>query len=160
VTPGRKTSTLRLIAAFKLAKSVLLALVALKLLRLIHEDLELAAFDLALKLHLDPDGRLVEPILRRLLAVDPRSLMHVSLGALAYAALLVTEGVGLMLGAVWAEWLTIVATSALVPLELYELSRRVSAPRVLALAVNLAIVAYLVWLVLRQRRTEGSVASA
>ena len=153
--PGRKTSTLRLIAAFKLAKSVLLALVALKLLRLIHEDLELAAFDLALKLHLDPDGRLVEPILRRLLAVDPRSLMHVSLGALAYAALLVTEGVGLMLGAVWAEWLTIVATSALVPLELYELSRRVSAPRVLALAVNLAIVAYLVWLVLRQRRAEG-----
>jgi len=159
VSAGEKTSTLRLIAVFKLVKGGLLAIVALKVLRLVHEDLELAAFDLASKVHLDPDGRLVEPILRRLLEVDPRALTRMSFGALSYAGLLITEGVGLVRGAHWAEWLTVVATSSLVPLELYELYRRVTAPRLLALAVNLAIVGYLIVLLRRQRSARRASAS-
>jgi hypothetical protein len=37
------------------------------------------------------------------------------------------EGVGLWLRKRWAEWLTVIATSLLVPLELYELVRRATA---------------------------------
>lgn len=144
-------STLRLIAAFKLAKAVLLTSVAVKVLRLVHEDLELAGYTLAMHLHLDPEGRLVEPILRRLIGIEPRALTRFSLGALAYAALLFTEGIGLLSGKRWAEYLTIVATASLVPFELYELARRLTVPRVLALAVNVAIVVYLVVRVRRER---------
>ena len=152
MSAGHGKSTLRLIGGFKLLKGALLTVAAVKVFRLVHEDLELAAFSLALTLHLDPEGRLVEPILRRLVDVDPRSLTHFGVGALAYAALLFTEGIGLLRGAVWAEWLTIVATSCLVPFELYELSRRLTGTRVIALVVNLAIVAYLVLQVRATRR--------
>jgi uncharacterized membrane protein (DUF2068 family) len=144
--------TLRLIGAFKLLKGALLAGVALKLLRHVNDDLEIAGYVLATRLHLDPEGRLVEPILRRLLDLDPRTLTHFSVGALAYAALLWTEGVGLILRQHWAEYLTIVATACLVPFELYELSRHVTATRLIALVINVAIVLYLVKVLRRDRR--------
>ena len=150
MTRAEGRSALRLIAAFKLLKGLLLATVALGALRLVHEDVAEAGAGLARQLHLDPDGHLVEPALRRLAGIDPRALTRFSLGALAYAALLLTEAVGLMRGKHWAEYLTIVATSSLLPLEIYELSRRLTATRLAALIVNLVIVAYLVVRVRRE----------
>lgn len=151
-TTTQGKGTLRLIGAFKLLKGALLAAVALQLLRRIHDDLELTGYVLATRLHLDPEGRIVEPILRKLLDVDPRTLTHFGVGALAYAALLWTEGIGLILRQHWAEYLTIVATACLVPFEIYELSRHVTPTRVIALAVNVAIVLYLVKVLRRDRR--------
>lgn len=153
-TQGR--GTLRLIGAIKLLKGLLLAVVAVKLLRHVHDDLELAGYALATHLHLDPEGRLVEPILRRLLDIDPRSLAHFGAGALAYAGLLWTEGIGLVRGQHWAEYLTIVATACLVPFELYELSRRFTVIRVSALVLNVVIVAYLVMVLRRDRRLAAA----
>ena len=72
--------------------------------------------------------------------------------ALAYAALFLVEGTGLWLAKRWAEYFTIVATSSLLPLEIYELTRRTTAPRVVALVVNLLVVAYLVWHVRKRER--------
>jgi hypothetical protein len=54
-----------------------------------------------------------------------------------------TEAVWLWLGRRWAEYLTFVATAVFVPYEIYELAKSVSALKVLALVINLAIVAYL-----------------
>jgi uncharacterized membrane protein (DUF2068 family) len=65
--------------------------------------------------------------------------------ALGYAVLESVECVFLWRGERWAEYLTVVATAAFLPLEIYELSEKVSALRVGALLVNLAILAYLVW---------------
>ena len=61
----------------------------------------------------------------------------------AYAVLEAVEMVGLWRARRWAEYLTFVATVALLPLEVYELTRTVSAAKVLTLLVNLAIAAYL-----------------
>ena len=69
-----------------------------------------------------------------------------ALGA-AYAALFLTEGTGLLFRKRWAEWLTIVATSSLMPIELYELVKQFTAVRLLALLVNAAVVLYLTYLV-------------
>jgi len=140
--PGRR-SPLRLIGAFKLAKGVLLAAVALGTLHLVHGDVAELAFRFARRLHLDPEGRLVEPALRRLGGIDPRAMMRFSLGALVYAALLLTEGIGLLMAQHWAEYLTLVLTASLVPLEVYELARHPNVTRATVLAVNLAIVIYL-----------------
>jgi len=54
------------------------------------------------------------------------------------------EGVALWLRKRWAEWLTVIATSLLVPLELYELVRRATALKTVGLTVNILIVFYLV----------------
>jgi uncharacterized membrane protein (DUF2068 family) len=53
------------------------------------------------------------------------------------------EAVGLWRQRRWAEYLTLIATSALLPLEVYELVRGITALKVVALVVNLAIVVYL-----------------
>ena len=53
------------------------------------------------------------------------------------------EAVGLWFMKRWAEYLTFVATTALLPLEIWELTRRISPFKIVALVVNLAIVIYL-----------------
>jgi len=62
-----------------------------------------------------------------------------------YAAIFFTEGLGLAFRKRWAEYFTIITTSSLLPLEIYELAKRVSVGRALALLINLAVVVYLVY---------------
>lgn len=63
----------------------------------------------------------------------------------AYTVLLAVEMVGLWRARRWAEYLTLVETATLVPIEIYELAGTVSALKVLTLLLNLAVVAYLLW---------------
>ncbi len=55
------------------------------------------------------------------------------------------EAIGLWLGRRWAEYLTFVETVVFVPYEIYELTKSVTALKVLTLVINLAIVAYLLF---------------
>jgi uncharacterized membrane protein (DUF2068 family) len=68
-----------------------------------------------------------------------------ALGALLYAALETTEGIGLARRRRWAEYLTVVATSVLIPFEVREVVARPTVFRIGALLVNVAIVAYLAY---------------
>ncbi len=61
----------------------------------------------------------------------------------ADALLSLVEGWSLHRKYAWGAWLVVIATASLIPLEVVHLIRRFTAPRVLLLAVNLAIVAYL-----------------
>jgi uncharacterized membrane protein (DUF2068 family) len=65
--------------------------------------------------------------------------------ALFYAMLYVIEGIGLWHQSKWAEYLTIIATATFIPLEIYELYRRLTLPRGGALLVNVAVVIYLIY---------------
>ena len=67
------------------------------------------------------------------------------MGALLYAALETTEGVGLALRRRWADYLTVLATGVLIPWEVSEVVRKVTTLRVGALTVNVAIVVYLAY---------------
>ena len=62
-----------------------------------------------------------------------------------YAGLFLTEGVGLWLMKRWAEWFTIIITSSLVPVEIYELYHQPSATKIVVLIINVAVVIYLVY---------------
>jgi hypothetical protein len=80
-----------------------------------------------------------------LLSVSPGRLHLIGTLLAAYAVLQAVEAVGLWLGRRWAEYLTLIATSALLPLEIYELTRGVTPLKVIALVVNIAIVVYLLF---------------
>jgi uncharacterized membrane protein (DUF2068 family) len=82
--------------------------------------------------------------LQRLFAVRTSNLYLIGAGVAAYAALEGTEAVGLWLGKRWAEYLTFLATVIFVPYEVYELTKSISALKIVTLLLNLAIVAYLV----------------
>jgi uncharacterized membrane protein (DUF2068 family) len=60
-----------------------------------------------------------------------------------YGGLQLVEGTGLWLLKRWGEYFAVVATALFLPLEIYELTERITWIRVAALAVNLAAVAYL-----------------
>jgi uncharacterized membrane protein (DUF2068 family) len=77
--------------------------------------------------------------------VHTKELKELSILGLGYAALFLTEGTGLLLRKRWAEWLTIIATSSFMPLELYELIQKFSALGLLLLVVNAAVVLFLVY---------------
>jgi hypothetical protein len=80
---------------------------------------------------------------RRLLVISPSHLYDIGLLLVAYATLEAVEMVGLWLGRRWAEYLTFVATTILVPLEVYELATAFGWLKLATLVVNGAIVVYL-----------------
>ena len=83
--------------------------------------------------------------LDQLFTLQSTKLRLAGAGIAAYAALEGAEAIGLWYQKRWAEYLTFIATTALLPLELYELSHRITPFKVVALIVNLAIVAYLLF---------------
>lgn len=81
--------------------------------------------------------------LRRLSAISITNLYLVGAAVSAYAALEAAEAIGLWIGRRWAEYLTFIATVVFVPYELFELTKSISALKILALVINLGIVVYL-----------------
>jgi len=147
VTSGdyrRRAAVLRLIAAFKLIKGLLLVILGVATISFRHRDVTAVLGTWVDQLHLDPGGRLVHGLLVHAADFHARRLVAIGAGMLVYAALLLTEGFGLLLRRRWAEYLTVLATGLLVPLELYEIARRPTWTRLAVLAVNVVIVWYLV----------------
>jgi uncharacterized membrane protein (DUF2068 family) len=83
--------------------------------------------------------------LGRAFKYSPSHLRVLALILFAYAALEATEAVGLWLNKRWAEYLTFVATTVLVPYEVYELTLSISVFKVVTLVINLAVVIYLLY---------------
>jgi uncharacterized membrane protein (DUF2068 family) len=83
--------------------------------------------------------------LTRLSRLRGSTLTVLLVTAVLYAVVESVEAVGLWHEQRWAEYLTVVATAGLLPFEILELADRVTVLRLVALAVNLAILAYLVW---------------
>jgi uncharacterized membrane protein (DUF2068 family) len=81
--------------------------------------------------------------LDKVVSLRPRTLEIAGAFVTGYAVLEAVEMVGLWYARRWAEYLTFVATTVLLPLEVYELTTRITALKVIALLVNIAIVVYL-----------------
>jgi uncharacterized membrane protein (DUF2068 family) len=147
----KKSTTLFLIALFKLAKGLALFAVGIGALHLLHRDLAQTFEHWINILRVDPDNSFVHKLLARVLQVNPHQLKALSVGTFIYSALLLTEGVGLLLRRTWAEYFTIITTGGLIPLELYEIFKHVTLAKIGVLAVNMAIVVYLVVRVRKDR---------
>jgi uncharacterized membrane protein (DUF2068 family) len=84
-------------------------------------------------------------LIQKALQADPHTLTLVSLGVLAYGALELLEAVGLWLMRRWGEYVAVVGTGVFLPLEIYELLERVTWLRLVAFALNVFAVVYLVY---------------
>ncbi len=148
-SPGRpkggRDRILGLIALFKFFKASLLVAVGIGALKLVRADLIAWFQHWVSALAPNIGRRTVEQLLARVSQTDPGRLEALGVGAFLYAILFAVEGIGLWRGKRWAEYLTVIATASFVPLEIYELIHRVSPPRLSALFLNLAIVAYLIY---------------
>jgi uncharacterized membrane protein (DUF2068 family) len=143
--PAHNNRLIRLIGLFKLFKGILLVAVGVGALKMVHSNVTDIATRLVIQFGLDPGGRHVGQLLLSTANLTPDKIRALGVGSFVYAALFLTEGAGLLMAKRWAEWFSVIITSSLVPFEIYEIYRHPTALKVFALAVNLAVVAYLVY---------------
>ena len=145
---------LRAIALFKRVKAALVILAGTGTLSLLSLSTEQRLREWLAAFTTRPGSRIIERMLHALNVATPAKLTFVGVASICDGLLFAVEGTGLWLEKRWAEYFTIVVTGLLIPLEVYELAQQVSATRVLALVVNAAAVAYLVYRVRHHRRGE------
>jgi uncharacterized membrane protein (DUF2068 family) len=145
------------VALFEALKGTLALLAAGGLFYLIPRDFHHVVTELVGRLHLNPGKSYPNVFFRILEDTSNAQLWLIGALVLAYAALRFTEAWGLWLGRRWAEWLAALSGAIYVPVELYELARSVSWIKLVALLLNLAVVAFMVQALRlsRQSRSTG-----
>jgi uncharacterized membrane protein (DUF2068 family) len=142
------------IAAERAIRGVLLIAAGIYLLGHTGSDLGKLANRLARGLELDTRRRFIRHLIDRLGHLSHHEVTLFGIAGIAFGALELVEGYGLWRRYRWAEWLTVIATSLLIPFELYELVHKPSALKAAGLAVNVLIVIYLLRVVTRAGRTR------
>jgi len=151
-TPPRHRA-LAWIAVFKLFKAAALLTLAAATLHLLEPGALDRQVDRLRELPLAAGWRPMIHFIDWLTSITPRNIELAATLACGYALLYATEGVGLWLQKRWAEYLTTFATASLIPFEIWELTRGLGLLKAAALAINIAIVIYLYY-VLRTDRTH------
>jgi uncharacterized membrane protein (DUF2068 family) len=148
---------LRFIAIFKFCQAALFVVVGLGALELLRRGIAVRAQHWVDALAVSADRRAVQRLLASMISgLSSRRLEVLGIGAFLFATLFTIEGVGLWLARRWGQYLTVIASLLFVPVEVFEVTRRMSPTRVAALTVNLAIAGYLI---LRLRRSRVAIAA-
>ena len=156
---ARRVRYLKLIGLFKVCKGVLLLLLGVSLLflnartRWMHALSDWTADEILLE-HSKPIGFLLHK-LQTVLADG--ALRATGFLALFYSAVLFTEGIGVYMQQRWAELLMVLATAALIPIELRHLLHRPGLVGALILLANCFIVWFL-YRVLKREKPKAHVA--
>src|SRR6202171_5742588 len=146
-------TVIRLIALFKLVKALILIALGVVALKLIHRDMGSTLEYWITTCGLDPENRWLERAIEKVSNLTPAKVKGLGFVSFIYAGLFLTEGIGLWLMKRWAEWFTVIITSSLVPVEIYELVHKPTAIKGLLLLVNVAVVAYLIVRIVREKRS-------
>jgi len=155
--PPRSRRFLRLIALERIVRGVLLLAAGVYLLFHLSSDLGRLADHAIRAIELDPRQPFLHRVVAYLHRLHASELRIAALFALGYGALELVEGTGLWLDQLWAEYLTVIATSLLLPFEVYELVHRPTVWKAGGIVVNVAIVVYLAYLLRRRIRERERV---
>jgi uncharacterized membrane protein (DUF2068 family) len=93
--------------------------------------------------HYDLDHSPVIDSIQKVFDYKKSTLREASGLLMLYGLIEFVEGVGLWLGRRWAEYLAVVATSAFLPVEIYELTEKLSWFKIATLALNVVAVLYI-----------------
>ena len=143
---------LRLLAVERLVRGLAIVLIAYAVWRfsnsqtavqqLFNTDLGLLQ-PIAVHFHYDLDNSPIVGTIQKTFQYHRSTLLITAAAMLAYALIEIVEAFGLWAAKRWAEYLTVVATAAFLPLEVYELTEKVSGLKIGTLLVNLLAVVYI-----------------
>lgn len=150
----------RIVALFEAAKGLLVLLAGCGVLSLLHRDAQAVAEDVVLHFHLNPSSRYPHVFLQLMNDISNKQLWMLAAVAFAYAGVRLIEAYGLWRQRAWAEWFAVASGSIYIPMELYELLSGVSWIKAATLAVNLAIVGYMAYVLRQQRRNKPVLAAS
>ena len=141
-----QVKVLRAVASLELVKGLVVLAAGCAILFLLHKDTYEVAENLLHTLHISPDRHMAHVFLRWADSLTDRKLWAVSGAALTYATLRFVEAYGLWKARGWAEWIALISGTLYIPFEVRELFRRLSYFHVSLLVINIAIVAYMIYL--------------
>jgi uncharacterized membrane protein (DUF2068 family) len=153
--PQPRRAGIFVIAWFKLFKGALLLALAIGALGLLHHDVQEVVESWINTIRIDPGNAYVAKMLGKLGLIDDHKLAQLSGLTAIYAALFLTEGVGLLCQKRWAEFLTVIATASFIPMEIYEIAKHLTPVRIALLIGNMIIVWYLILVLRRERSPKG-----
>jgi uncharacterized membrane protein (DUF2068 family) len=142
------------VALMEAVKGVIVLGAGFGLLTLLHRDVAHIAVSLVTRLHIDPDEHYAGVFLDAAYHVTDKRLWAGAAIAALYSALRLGEGYGLWFERRWAEWLGAFSGAVYVPVEVYELLHKPSWIKAGTLTLNVAVVAYLVWILWSRRQAE------
>lgn len=93
----------------------------------------------------NPDHSKIIRWIDKAFTLSPATLAWLAAGLFAYAAIELIEAVGLWLVKRWGEYFAVIATGIFLPLEIYELTEKITFFRLGALLINLVAVVWLLW---------------
>ena len=146
---------LHVVALFEGAKGLLVLMVGFELLSFIHHDVHDAALRLVEHFHLNPAHHYPRIFLDLAEHIKDTQLWAMASTAVLYSIVRMVEAVGLWLRKEWAEWFAVLTGGMYIPIELIEVFRGVTWPRVTVLVVNVGVVSYLL-LVLISNGKKGA----
>lgn len=149
---------LRAVASFECLKGIFVLLMGICAIALLHKDAWLYAESLLALLHISTDTRLAQMFLDFADSITDARLWAAARIAFAYAGLRFIEAYGLWRGRTWAEWVAFLSGMLLLPMEVRELFRGVTAVRLLFLLGNVAIVLYMLYILIENRRERRNAA--
>jgi uncharacterized membrane protein (DUF2068 family) len=147
---------LRPIALLEAFKGVLVLIAGFGLLGFLGRDNEVYAEQIIRHLHLNPASHYPQIFIAAMARTDDSRLMFFASMAALYSAVRFVEAYGLWNERRWGEWLAALSGGVYLPIEVYELLRRVTWLRISALVINLLIVGYMVWLLTEVRRKRAA----
>ena len=143
---------LRWIAWLNIGKGALLCLLALGFLGFLHKDIDVIVGNWLSLLGMNMENRHIVKLLARLDQVTDKQVAQWSGITFAVAGVFLTEGTGLLLRQEWAKYLTIGVTASFIPLEIIESIKHFGWLKVALMVVNVAMVAFLVISLIREKR--------
>jgi uncharacterized membrane protein (DUF2068 family) len=147
-------AVVKTVAIFEAAKGVLLVLVGIGALSLVHHDIRLIASALVGRLHLNPARGFAGSFVEAASQLNDARLWVIAAMGFLYALFRFVEAYGLWRGKTWAEWLAVITGGLFVPLEIYELIEKRTWVRASALVINLAVVAAIIGVLIKNRRAR------
>jgi uncharacterized membrane protein (DUF2068 family) len=150
---GQKNKNgLRIVAVFEATKGILVLLAGFGILSFVHKDLHDAAIKLVTVLHFNPAKHYPSIFIDAADRVTSLQLWMLALSALLYSTVRLVEAYGLWKQMQWAEWFGLLSGGMYIPMEVYEVSREMTWPRVTVLIVNVCVVAYLADILAKSRK--------
>lgn len=125
---------------------------------LLHKDTWLIAESLLARLHISTDNPWALRFLDFADSITNARLWDAAGIAFAYAGLRFAEAYGLWKARTWAEWVAFVSGMLLLPVEVHDLLRGVTVVRAVLLIGNVAIVLYMLYVILENRRERREAA--
>ena len=147
---------LRPIALFEALKGAIVLIAGFGLLGFLDRDNEVFAEKIIRQFHLNPAHHYPRIFITFMGQVNDTHLMVLAGFFALYALVRFVEAYGLWFERRWAEWLAAVSGGIYIAWEVYELFQKLTWLRAGALAVNLVVVAYMVWLLTENRRRRAA----